>query len=390
MWIDVLFISQDVESDGIELLPDVLHSAGGCRTRDDCLAADQLSRSFARSCSAFFIRSWTRYDDHQEDRRPDFKSEAKPTGETLVSADSSLERILRGGEPRSVKELLALEKQQSQVASKIQSVTVNVQQGSSQGSGVIITGDGYVLTAAHVAGKPNRDAFIVLADGTKVRARTLGMNRYMDAGLIKITEKRDQPWPHASLGTSAGLQPGHWVIAAGHPGGWSSDRPSVFRVGRILEVLPSTLVTDCPLIGGDSGGPLFDLTGKLVGIHSRIGSDVSDNMHVPIDVFSESWDRLAKGEAWGTLPGFKPMIGVLGSNEDPRAIISSVIENSPASEAGIQVGDIVRKFDGNAIQSFRELIQAVEASLPGDRVTLEIERKGELIRVRVVVGVQQP
>ncbi len=134
----------------------------------------------------------------------------------------------------------------------------------------------------------------------------MGMNRNMDAGLVKITESRNTKetidgrvvetvasWPFASLGTSSQIKPGNWVIASGHSGGWNRDgRPAVIRVGRVIETMPSTLVTDCALIGGDSGGPLFDLKGKLIGIHSRIGTDVSDNMHVPIDVFATA------GTAW--------------------------------------------------------------------------------------------
>lgn len=311
-------------------------------------------------------------------------------GHTEVGLESGLDRILRGGEPRSLNELLALEKQQSKVAEKIQAVTVNVRQGASQGSGVIITADGYVLTAAHVAGRPNKDATLILADGTTVRGKTLGMNRYMDAGLIKITEPSKEPWVHASLGKSAELKSGNWVIATGHPGGYSSERPAVLRVGRILETLPSTLVTDCPLIGGDSGGPLFDLRGKLVGIHSRIGTSVVDNMHVPVDVFSDHWDRMAnKADAWGTLPGYKPMIGVLGSKEDNRPIVSSLVEDSPAVDAGIKVGDVIKKFDGHPLGTFQDLIHAVETTLPGDRVPIEVERNGQTIKMRIVVGVQE-
>jgi serine protease Do len=334
-------------------------------------------------------------------------------GITEVDLDPLLDRINqakdpRSSEPRSLDELRALERQQSKVAEKIQSVTVNVQQGSAQGSGVIITADGYVLTAAHVAGKPDRDAWILMSDGRRLKARTLGMNRYMDAGLLKITEENSAGWDHASLGSSKNLKSGQWCIASGHPGGWVKDRPAVIRVGRILTLVPdrtvasgtvsqalrndevtlSTIVTDCALIGGDSGGPLFDLSGKLIGIHSRIGTDVSDNMHVPVDVFSRSWDKMVKGEAWGTLPGYKPAIGVVGSSEDPRAVISQLVEDSPAQKAGLRVGDVVRKFDGSEVSSFQELIQAVEATLPGDRVRVEIERDGKIMTLPLVVGLQ--
>ncbi len=312
----------------------------------------------------------------------------RPPGSTFLPLENGLDRLFQGQEPRSVGELMALQKQQSKVAEKIQKVTVNVQQGMAQGSGVLVTADGYVLTAAHVAGKPMRDAWVTLSDGKRLRARTLGMNRHMDAGLVKIVDSAGLP--HASLGSSTDLHEGQWCIAAGHPGGWQSNRPPVIRVGRLLENLSTTLITDCPLIGGDSGGPLFDLEGKLIGIHSRIGSDIQDNMHVPIDVYRDHWDRMADGDAWGTLPGYKPVIGVLGKKDDPAPIIETVVEGSPAEKAGVQVGDRIRKFQGAAIETFQDLILAVEGTMPGDRVRVELLRGDRVMEVTIVVGVHHP
>ncbi len=322
---------------------------------------------------------------------------AVPSGVTFVAHEAIMERIFRGDEPKNQRELQALQRQQTKVAEKLSLVTVNLQHGSTQGSGVIITGGGYVLTAAHVAGKPNHPITIVLGDGRRINGTTMGVNRNMDAGLVrmdsKVDPKTNEPWPHASIGQSSEIEPGQWCIAAGHPGGWMSDRPAVVRVGRILRKLQSTIFTDCSLIGGDSGGPLFDLNGNLIAIHSRIGVDVDDNMHVPIDVFADSWKRLLKKEAWGTLPGYKPVIGVRGaSNPKPnsRCEISEVTKNGPAANAGIRPGDIIVKFDGESIQVFDDLINAVNNVVPGERVTVEIERDGNLIQLRLVVGVGEP
>src|SRR4029077_15044098 len=76
-------------------------------------------------------------------------------------------------------------------------------------------------------------------------------------------------------------------------------RPPVVRVGRILETTPKYLRTDCTLVGGDSGGPLFDMNGKVIGIHSRIGGSISFNIHVPVDTYAETWEKLAASEVWG-------------------------------------------------------------------------------------------
>ncbi len=341
-------------------------------------------------------------------------------GITFVALEEGLDRLARGAEPRSIRELQLLEDQQAKVSQKIIEVTVNVQQGSAQGSGVIITPDGYVLTAAHVAGKPGREATVILSDGRRVRARTLGTNRGMDAGLIQIIDLPSRKtidersvaggyvtkssvvqasanssadvWPHATLGKSDDLRLGQWVIAAGHPGGWIPDRPAVVRAGRLLNIMRSTIVSDCALIGGDSGGPLFDLNGRLIGIHSRIGTETADNMHVPIDIYQDSWDRLADGQAWGTLPGYKPVIGVVGpersgsTNANPPAEIVKVLMGSPAAAAGLKEGDVIVRFDDTNVATFEELQRAVEGVAPGDRVSVEIERQGQRLRLRIIVG----
>lgn len=316
-------------------------------------------------------------------------------GATYVALASGLQSVFLGREPSTLQELKALELQQSKVAQAIERVTVNVQQGSAQGSGVIITADGYVLTAAHVAGGKDRVAWVILSDGTQLKARTLGMNRDKDAGLIKIEDSRFGPWPHATIGRSSDLRVGQWCIASGHPGGWKPDRGAVIRVGRVLKISKSrsekvahTLFTDCALIGGDSGGPLFTLEGKLIGIHSRIGTDVEDNMHVPIDVFSASWDRMVNREVWGMLPGYQPIIGVGGTKGDERALISSLDPSGPARQAGLEVGDLIVACDGVAITTFVELREHVEQSMPGDVIVLKVQRKDQILQLPVTVGVR--
>jgi serine protease Do len=326
---------------------------------------------------------------------PSVASSTRSTGVTLVDLEPGLGRMRKGDEPRNQAELISLEKQQTKVAEKVNLVTVNLQHGSTQGSGVIITGSGYILTAAHVAGRPNQKINIILHDGSRVEGVSMGVNRNSDAGLVRITKARDtaiDPWPHATLGASADLQLGQWVIATGHPGGWMSDRPAVVRIGRLLRVLPSTLVTDCSLIGGDSGGPLFDLEGKLIGIHSRIGIDVDDNMHVPVDVFDESWSRLVQNEAWGSLPGFKPAIGVRGASDkdsENMCKIGRVEPNNSAAKAGIRAGDVILKFDNVPIHNFDDLKAAVDSVTPGEQVTVDLQRDSKQMSVRLIVGVRE-
>src|SRR5262249_49616824 len=155
-------------------------------------------------------------------------------------------------------------------------------------------------------GPSKRKVEIILPDGRKVKGETLGANTDVDAGLIKILDKG--PWPYADIGPSADLQRGDWCLAVGHPNGYTNGRPPVVRLGRVLDNLKTLIRTDATLVGGDSGGPLFDLNGKVIGIHSRIGPSIIYNIHVPAEAYRKDWDRLVKGEVFPDRSG--PFLGV--------------------------------------------------------------------------------
>ncbi len=198
--------------------------------------------------------------------------------------------------PKSVDELLTIQREVQTVVAKVLPATVGIRIGSSQGSGVIVTADGYVLTAGHVVGRPGLAASIILSDGRVVRGKTLGLYETLDAGLIKIDG--NGPWPAVACSRGDQLAAGAWCVAVGHPLGYQEGRPPVVRVGRVLSVQDHRIRTDCPLVAGDSGGPLFDLDGKVIGINSRIGGSTDMNYHIPVAVFTKNWNRLARGDFW--------------------------------------------------------------------------------------------
>ncbi|WP_419194475.1 S1C family serine protease [Novipirellula herctigrandis] len=319
----------------------------------------------------------------------DFVGNTASSVGTAATVPQSLEKLLRhGGAPSSLTELRILEQQQRKIAKLASQCTVSVQIGAAQGCGVIVTDTGYILTAAHVAMRPNKSATIKMSDGRIVTATTLGLNRSVDAGLIKINAGQNggADWPHATLGTSENLVPGMWCIAMGHPGGYDRGRGPVTRVGRILSVEDDKIVTDCALIGGDSGGPLFDIEGRLIAVHSRIGNDVADNLHVPVDHYDTHWKQLASAEAWGYLDGFKPMLGVSGNQSTGVAKILRVASGSPADEAGIRKDDIIQRFGEIAITDFHSLTKAVSDTMPGERVEVWLSRGQERLRRVVEIG----
>ena len=204
--------------------------------------------------------------------------------------------------PKDVAGFQALESQIKAVVAKALPSIVGIQIGGSSGSGVIVSEDGLVMTAGHVVGKPGKDVTFFFYDGKTAKGKTLGMYASADAGMMKIVDPGK--WPFVEKGQSAALKPGTWCVAIGHPLGYQPGRPPVVRIGRMLQAGNSVIQTDCPLVGGDSGGPLLSLEGKVIGINSRIGGPTDVNLHVPVDIFNANWDRLLKGDAWqAVLPG---------------------------------------------------------------------------------------
>lgn len=290
--------------------------------------------------------------------------------------------------PTDLGDLRSMQTHVQELAKKVIPATVAVQVGAAQGSGVIISPDGYVLTAAHVSGRPGRNATLVLEDGSKVAGETLGLFRTLDAGLIRITQSppRDK-WPFAAMGDSTEIRRGQWCIAAGHPGGFEEHRPPIVRLGRVLSFQEdSTINTDCTLIGGDSGGPLFNMNGKVIGVNSRIGNPLNVNLHVPVNVYRESWDRLVDGDTWGHLPGQRPFIGVQGEKDGTDATISKVFAGTPAARAGLQPGDLILRFGGRRVKDFPELQSMVRDEQPGNRVKMIVRRDNDTLELDLIIG----
>lgn len=184
---------------------------------------------------------------------------------------------------------------------KILAATVGIHLEDSSGSGVIVSEDGYILTAAHVIMVPGDIFEIELSDGRKVKAKSLGMDHDWDAGLAKIQVAGK--WPHVPMAKEP-PQPGSWCLATGHPGGIFTERKPPLRLGRVLVVGDGTdplegIQTDATVYPGDSGGPLFNLQGEVIAIHSNIGYDVLENQHVPVEIYRKKWDDFVAGKEFG-------------------------------------------------------------------------------------------
>ena len=310
----------------------------------------------------------------------DVHAVASETGHS-VSAER-LSEILAGDEPQNLDELRAMQDHVQQLIKKVMPTVVSIELRSSQGSGVVVTEDGYVLTAGHVISKPNKRAICRFKEGNEpVRAKTLGINSGIDSGLVKLESQ--ESFPYAEMGDSNQLEKGQWVLAVGHPGGYEAKRGAVVRLGRILAINKTGLRTDCALVGGDSGGPLFDMEGRVIGINSRIGDDLDKNIHVPVNTFGNTWDKLVNAETWGEFSQlFKPgRIGLSVDRDADKPAISKIAPEGPAEKAGLLVGDIILEFDGIKIKDYRSLITVVLQTPPNEEVVVKAQRGEETIEV---------
>lgn len=293
--------------------------------------------------------------------------------------------------PEDRKDLEAIQSALTKALPKARAATVCIEVGEGSGSGVIVSPDGLILTAAHVSGGVKKKVTVIMEDGTKHKAETLGLVSDTDAAMIQITDKGTYPFIEIDRSESTRL--GDWVFAIGHSGGFDKNRGSVVRIGRLVRIANSTFQSDCILIGGDSGGPLFDLTGKLVGIHSRVGQQLQVNMHVPMTEFVKNWDAMLKGEFLGEGPFAKKPVkgtGFLGLATEARPggglRVTKVGNKTPAQEAGFKEGDILMKLNGTDLTKREQFQDLLKELCAGDEITLDIERAGKPKTITLNLG----
>ncbi len=302
---------------------------------------------------------------------------------------------LRAVEPiHDLADIVKLENKVEAVIDKVMPATVALisEKTESSGSGVISSADGLILTAAHVV-QGAEEITVVFPNGEQVQGKVLGANFSKDIAMVQINGKG--PWPFAEMGSSKPLVAGDWVVALGHSAGFDAARTPPVRFGHVVSKGPGNFLTsDCTLIGGDSGGPLFDINGKIVGINSSIGYSWKNNNHAGIDGFRADWDRLHAGQSWGRLsmdPFENPEMGVLGIQMGTRRTVKGVpvdafVASSPAAAAGVRAGDVIQTLDDVPVRSREKLRQALAKRQPGDKVSLGIQRDDKFLTIPVILA----
>ncbi len=283
--------------------------------------------------------------------------------------------------PENRRDLEEIQNAMIRVLPNLRAATVCIEIEDGSGSGVIVSSDGLILTAAHVATGVRKKVTVILEDGKRLKAETLGLVADKDAAMLRITEPGT--YPFVEIDRAATTRLGDWVFALGHSGGFDKERGPVLRLGRLVRIANSTFQSDCMVIGGDSGGPLFDLTGNLVAIHSRVGLQMQVNLHVPMSAFLENWEGMMKGEFIGEGPyaELPPKgNGFLGLATEARPEgglrVTKVGHKSPAQVAGIRELDVLLKLNQVALENRKQLQELLQEMSAGEEITLETERRG--------------
>ncbi len=287
--------------------------------------------------------------------------------------------------PESKEDLLSIQAKLQATLKKAKQAVVAIQSGGGSGSGVIVSKDGLVLTAGHISGRAGRSVKIVLPDGRRVDAVTMGGSEISDSGMCKI--KEDGEWPFAPMAGKGKSQVGDWCFALGHPGGFMAKRGMVTRIGRVIDKQYATLRTDCRLLGGDSGGPLFNLDGEVIGIHSRIAKDDDANFHAPIESYLEHWDVFNEGTMISRRDLQKGGFLGVGTMETEDGLkIMNLVKESAAEKGGILKSDLITAIDGEPIDSQEELFIVVGSKEPGEEVVIDLRRGKKELTISLELG----
>ena len=279
--------------------------------------------------------------------------------------------------------------------------TVPPRKFKAQGSGFIIDPEGTVITNHHVV-KGAEEITIITNSGEKYPAELKGYDQKTDLAVLQVDT--DVTLPYVEFGESDSARVGDWVIAIGNPFGLGGSATTgiISARGRDINAGPldDFLQIDAPINRGNSGGPLFDATGRVIGVNTAIfspnGGNVGIGFAIPSNMASSIVGQLvAKGHVDRGWLGVQiqgltsDLAESLGLKTESGALIASVVEDSPADKAGLKVGDVILKFNGTDVEEMRDLPRIVADTPADSEVEIEIWRDGRNENLTVTVGESQ-
>ncbi|HEX5371435.1 MAG TPA: DegQ family serine endoprotease [Aquabacterium sp.] len=253
------------------------------------------------------------------------------------------------------------------------------------GSGFILTGDGFVMTNAHVVEGAD-EVYVTLTDKREYKAKVVGVDKRTDVAVVKIEATR---LPAVRIGQAGKLRVGEWVMAIGSPFGLENTVTAGIVSAKARDTGEEIrfIQTDVAVNPGNSGGPLINMRGEVVGINSQIlsrsGGFMGISFSIPIDEAMKVADQLRSGGKVirGRIgvqiePVTKDVADSLGLSKAQGAVVRMVEPGGPADKAGVEAGDIITKFDGQPVEKAGDLPRLVGATKPGSKSTLQVFRRG--------------
>ena len=265
------------------------------------------------------------------------------------------------------------------------------------GSGFIISADGYVITNAHVVQRAD-EVTVTLTDKREFKAKVIGTDERTDVAVLKIDTTG---LPKLTIGDSDKVRVGEWVLAIGSPFGFENTVTAgiVSAKSRDTGDFVPFIQTDAAVNPGNSGGPLFNTKGEVIGINSQIfsgsGGYLGISFAIPVNTAMNVANQLIKtgkvnrgrvGVAMNPGPITKDLVEALGLPSTKGALIDEVTKDSPAEKAGILAQDMILKVNGKQIDTYIDVTRAISNTEPGTKVVLTIWRKGGQKEITVTVG----
>ena len=314
-----------------------------------------------------------------------FRIFALALGVCLLSSSPS---TLRGEEF----DLASLQAQIQKTIDEVRPAVVRITGRGSAFSGVIISPEGHVLSAAHAVAPGGRYQ-ILLPNGKRMRGTGKGSNSKTDAALIML-DRPGNDLPFVPMGDSSSLVTDQPVLGLSHPGGQKAGSEPVARFGHIVGTSRNGMLQSTALMEpGDSGGPLFDLNGSVIGIHSRIGTDMARNYEVPVNTFRKTWNELNEEKRFDRSGPPTPKLGISCKpvSGDGLRIVRVQRTKGLAAKAGLKKDDVLLKLFGREVDSFSLLTKALNAARDdgAESIKVVVKRDDETLELDMPFDVER-